>query len=293
VITGTTANTYAANQFKVSATNSKGTSATRTASGEAISVGNCTSAPVVNLMPDCTSKRSVGAQFTLAATVTTVGNTSYEWAVPAGLAIVSGGSTQEVTVECKSLGTYNGSNITVKVTNDCGSVIARASGTIRVLVDGQPGPDITGKNGTYHTYIFPEDIGTWMITNSKEGTPSAKQFPGHEEGERGYYYDYEATVNSSCPDGWSIGSVEQGRLLVEYIGGRNSTSDAIQRWVEFGYAGYWAPNVDWAGWGFESTVRIENHTVLWVNGANLATRYMNNAEFDSYLFPIRCIKNSD
>jgi hypothetical protein len=239
-------------------------------------------------MPDCTYKRSVGAQFTLTATVTTVGNTSYEWTVPAGLTIVSGGSVQTVTVECKSMGTYDGNNITVKVTNDCGSVIARASGTLRVLGDGQPGPDLQGEKGTYHTYVFPEDIGTWMITNSKEGTPTAKQYPGHEEGERGYYYSTSDAL-TACPNNWSLPTYEQAGRLFKYIGLYLSNSHALLPWRDTGLAGYYRISDDtWWYWDFCTTIWTESGFFFY-EPANA-----NNGvgDFSSvYWLPVRCIKN--
>jgi hypothetical protein len=45
---------------------------------------------------------------------------SYRWTLPEGLSIVSGDNTIRITVRCDKTGNYNGSDIKVTVTNDCG-----------------------------------------------------------------------------------------------------------------------------------------------------------------------------
>jgi hypothetical protein len=101
---------------------------------------------------------------------------------------------------------------------------------IAVAVSG-PAGSISGLSGTvYDLYYFGETIGTWMITDLREGTPtSTGTAPGTPQaptciveisGQAAYYYGVEAR-NSNCPDSFRIPTLAE---LLNVLGSLNSAS---------------------------------------------------------------------
>jgi hypothetical protein len=102
---------------------------------------------------------------------------------------------------------------------DIGAGIYVWSGTKWTRVDnehGAYGPNLVVGSNTYRTYIYPGNIGTWMLDPSKEGTPDCKQYQGKTEGERGYYYK-KANYASACLDGWHVPSRGELEKLMNYL----------------------------------------------------------------------------
>jgi hypothetical protein len=188
--------------------------------------------------------------------IITSGNTTYEWTVPAstGLTVIDGTSNSSITLQTTGQGTINGNAIKLTVTNSVGSVSANMLGTLKVLGDGHPGPDlVVGPNAyhtetfTYQTWVFPDTIGTWMITNSKEGTPTYTTYPGHEPGERGYYYNRNDAA-TACPNGWTMPALSKARYLLNFIGGWGSSSTTITIWGRNTIAGVYDYTQVWTAW---------------------------------------------
>jgi hypothetical protein len=232
VVTGTVEGIYLADTFKVSATtNGCGTSEEGTGVSGVIVVEQCSNeAPSDLFVLELSGVRVIGSRFTISLWVISKGTTVYDWSLPAGLTVVSGAGTMTVTVECTAIGTYSGSDIQVKVTNDCGNLTVTGSGTVKVVGRGTQGPDLAGANGTYTTFRYPMNLGTLMTTNSKEGTPSSKKHSTHEEGERGYYYN-ATDAPSACPDGWTLPTLQQLRGLQSYFSAISSVTAENEPWV--------------------------------------------------------------
>jgi uncharacterized protein (TIGR02145 family) len=85
---------------------------------------------------------------------------------------------------------------------------------------------VEGKNGTYRTYTYPNGLGTWMVDNSKEGTAAFTTYPGHKQGERGYYYSWEQAAGA-CPDGFQLPSTEQYTSLRSFVVANYTGSDRV------------------------------------------------------------------
>ncbi|GHT72058.1 hypothetical protein AGMMS50239_41410 [Bacteroidia bacterium] len=107
---------------------------------------------------------------------------------------------------------------------------------------------VTGTNGTYRIYTYPDGVGTWMIDNSKEGTPAATTYPGQSEGERGYYYTWGQAAGA-CPSGFHLPTTGEFDKLATYI---NSavTADEKNHWFSgsANAGGYIPSTKTWSGW---------------------------------------------
>ncbi|MDR0680297.1 MAG: fibrobacter succinogenes major paralogous domain-containing protein [Dysgonamonadaceae bacterium] len=145
----------------------------------------------------------------------------------------------------------------------------------------------------YKIYTYPYDVGTWMLENSKEGTPSATTYTGRAEGERGYYYTFEQAPEA-CPntDGWYLPNPTEWRGLATYLNAHTSSPTAWPYWLDWGiYAGRCA-NIAKSEFSHWSNIvwyytTVEN--VLFVGGEGRLERQDNNT-WTGGAYPVRCIK---
>jgi hypothetical protein len=253
VVTGAAEGIYYANDIKVYAYNSYDRSE-GVGTGGIIFVETCTLPPSDLYFAALNINCTLGYRFTAYLTTNTKGNTKYEWSVPAGLTIVetSPEGTPHAIIEATAIGNYKGSDIKIKISNDCGSIIGSGSGTITVNAQGTQGADLVGDNGTYTTFNYPMGLGTWMTANSKEGNPTYKQYPGYEEGERGYYYSYKE-LSMACPQGWSIPTKKALRKVIQFALSLPTGNEAHDSWWSLdNLAGFFREStpVEWGSTGY-------------------------------------------
>ncbi|GHT39924.1 hypothetical protein FACS189437_04690 [Bacteroidia bacterium] len=63
---------------------------------------------------------------------------------------------------------------------------------------------ITSGSNTYACRTYLRGVGTWMISNSKEGNPSVKYYTGTAAGgDYGYFYT-RSEANTACPSGFRL-----------------------------------------------------------------------------------------
>jgi hypothetical protein len=116
--------------LSVLARNDCGDSAPQPATGT-ITVRDCTGAPTGGSITGLTQTVAVNASFEMSVTgVSTSGNTTYKWNIPAGLTL--DGADDQAVVHYTAAATVSGVEITCTMTNDCGSFIA--TGNINVNV---------------------------------------------------------------------------------------------------------------------------------------------------------------
>jgi uncharacterized protein (TIGR02145 family) len=243
-------------RLRVNAFNTIGRSNYRNATGDTIYVGNATAAPIIDSVPTFRNVRSVGARIEVTPRIISSGSTSYNWTVPAGLQAINGTSDNTIVLRTVAQGTIDPSTLKLTVTNSMGSVTSGMKGSLVVAGDGHPGPDlVVGPNEyhpeetfTYKTWVYPGNVGTWMITNSKEGTPTYTTYEGHTEGERGYYYDRAAATDIACPTGWAVPTSRQASILQAFFG-QFPENTAWETWRNADlYPGNWLYNGGWAAW---------------------------------------------
>jgi hypothetical protein len=132
--------------------------------------------------------------------------------------------------------------------------------------------------------------GCWMRENSKEGTPSAKQYgkgtaDEKAEGERGYYYTWEQ-AQTACPPGFSVPSFAQFDQLYAVIG---QNAQQIAQWGHIsgggrGWGGFYDSRWHvWSHWGAgiwrayqkDEIVSLGDRFVIWYSA--------------DYCTPTRCV----
>ncbi|MDR0541782.1 MAG: hypothetical protein LBH19_06170, partial [Dysgonamonadaceae bacterium] len=163
-------------------------------------------------------------------------------------------------------GIYAAGTITVAASNACGTSATKSNeSNIRVFSNNtRPEETVTGNNGSYRVYCYPDDVGCWMIDNSKEGSAMASQYvnenESHGEGERGYYYD-QSQADLACPNGFSLPSLFGDfnyQVQKEYLTCPDTPRGEVEAWLnEGGLAGivngstgtgnYWGKLYMWAG----------------------------------------------
>ncbi|GHS96160.1 hypothetical protein FACS189421_00730 [Bacteroidia bacterium] len=124
--------------------------------------------------------------------------------------------------------------------------------TVTITADKIYG-SVTGKNATYRTYTYPGDIGTYMVDNSKEGDFTSTTYPGHESGERGYYYTWE-NAPTACPDGFELPSpADFDRLHTWFTTTQWQLREGMLHLPDAAFGGeYREPNT-WGAWENRST----------------------------------------
>jgi uncharacterized protein (TIGR02145 family) len=176
----------------------------------------CDEAPYIASVSTLGTNIPIGVPVKVYVTARSAGAPTYQWSVPAGAEIVSGATTDTLVVQFNSQVSFDGSQLFVTVSNDCGSTKRAYNGTFSVTADlGQVGDPLVGVNGTYATYEFPAGIGTWMADWSKEGNPKYKQYGEYGVGERGYYYLHDE-LDQACPAGWRVPNLSEVEELVGF-----------------------------------------------------------------------------
>jgi hypothetical protein len=291
VVTGVTPGTYSYAKtppFRVRAkyNNVVAVSNFRNAGGDSIVVGNAIAVPIIDSIPDMTALRSAGARFTLTPRIITSGNTTYEWTVPTstGLTVIDGTSNSSITLQTTAPGNVDGSIVRLKVINSLGSVTSGMLGKLKILGDGLPGPDLVVEPNEYHpddtftyqTWIFPENIGTWMITNSNEGAPTHTRIASESGGQLVSLYTV-AEKTRACPAGWVLPDANQFRTLIEYMGLIESSSLPYEMWLTQSLPGHW----DALGW---AAIGVYGG---WLDSsADTTGRLIYNARLESFTYTV-------
>jgi uncharacterized protein (TIGR02145 family) len=215
--------------------------------------------------------------------------TSYTWHLPDGL---TGTSTDRIiTITATTAKTYDAGTITVTATNDC-DVSAEQSSTTAVVVTQAvgPGEPIVVGNNTYATYCYPGTVGCWMIQNSKEGTPSSKQYDDKPEGARGYYYSWNLALGA-CPTGWSVPSLEQWSALTTYINGPTEPNEKAHWFGEESMGGYIRENYsEWGDVGEWWSADNNNEAFIAVSTTGLMRKNNGLSALSKIWLSVRCIK---
>ncbi|MDR3260573.1 MAG: hypothetical protein LBT78_01920, partial [Tannerella sp.] len=145
----------------------------------------------------------------------------------------------------------NCNNITVNGVLYEGGVIGGSGG------DPNEGTLVVGAN-TYTTYNY--DGVVWMVTNSKEGTPTATTYTGHTAGENGYYYNSTDKL-TACPSGWHLPTIAEA-LALQAIVRSDVTADNVKWWKQSAYGACAGrnsgtlPNGSWGQWGTTGIWRL-------------------------------------
>jgi hypothetical protein len=263
----------------------------RVVTGVGVSTG-CSEAPEVPGAIALPANVETNVPFTAEVPAVTGNNapTSYTWHLPAGL---TGTSTDRIiSITATTAKTYAVGSITVTATNDCGTSNEQSS-TTAVTVTQAVGPGETIKVGsnTYATYCYPGTVGCWMIQNSKEGTPSSKQYDNKPEGERGYYYSRVLALGA-CPADWSLPSVAQWKVLETYIEGATESTERGHWFDVTTLAGCWWADM-WQGWGSNGAYAT-NEYQSYVAAPTLMggfSVFEGMSRVEEAWFAVRCIKN--
>jgi hypothetical protein len=176
----------------------------------------CDEAPYIVSSSFVDSILPIGVPIKMYVTARSVETLSYTWSVPAGARIISGLNSDTLMVQFDSQVSFNGNQLSVRVANSCGQSTKSYTGLFRVVDLGSPGENLVTGNETYQTYVFPAGMGTWMTDCSKEGNPTFKQYEGHEEGARGYYY-LRGELDTACPEGWTIPNKVAVRKVYDFL----------------------------------------------------------------------------
>jgi uncharacterized protein (TIGR02145 family) len=281
---------YESNTFKVKAKNTE-TSAENTGSGGRIIAKSCEGAPRDGYIPLFSGEiYAQDATITYNLVIARDGPVTIQWTLPQGLSIVSGNGTMQITFSCDKLGTYNGSDIRVKVKNGCGETTVNSSGTFTVISDKGSKGTLEGINGTYTTYKYPNGLGTWMTQNSKEGSPDMKQNGDHAEGERGYYYT-ATEASQACPNGWALPTPTQFSALWTYLKTLTSINEQNEGWLsQETLAGYSNKPEYWDQYGgFRTTAT--GTSVVYYEVSNKRV-YGTPSKAETIASSVRCIKSS-
>ncbi|KAA6348380.1 Exo-poly-alpha-D-galacturonosidase [termite gut metagenome] len=165
-------------------------------------------------------------------------------------AVLTGSRPEDIT-DSKFLRQKNCSNIKVDGVTYEGAIIGDGGNS-----DPNQGILVVGNN-TYTTYDYNGVV--WMVTNSKEGTPTDKQYDGHLEGENGYYYASK-DKESACPAGWRLPTIAEATALADLINA-DPEAENVRWWVNGEYsafAGIRSGSGTWMFWGTQGTWRIGN-----------------------------------
>lgn len=150
----------------------------------------------------------------------------------------------------------NCNNITVNGEAYKGGIVGGSGSS-----DPNQGNFIVGSN-TYTTYNYNGVV--WMVTNSKEGTPTGNQYTGKILGENGYYYNSDDKV-TACPSGWRLPTIAEAQALADLI---NSDLEAenVRWWVNGEYGAFGgiksgSGSGTYQAWGTQGTWRIADGKV--------------------------------
>ena len=159
-----------------------------------------------------------------------------------------------------------------------------------VTVKSANNPDGSGNltvgSNAYKTFEYSGV--TWMVTNSKEGTPSAKSYSNDNVRVNGYYYTW-AQAATACPTGWRLPAQTEWNSLATWVN-NNKTSEGAKFWVTdagSAFAGYC--NGSWNNWGSSG---------YWWGAASgldgyayTGGMYVATGVDPSHWFSVRCVKN--
>jgi hypothetical protein len=267
----------------------------------------------------------VGNTFT--ASVENVGDVTYTWTLPTGL--TGSSTTNSIEITRSAAGIYAAGTITVAASNACGTSATKSSESdIRVFSTNTTSTEtVLGNNGTYNVYCYPDNVGCWMIDNSKEeGVDErgrdiimARQYRNrngtevHGDGERGYYYSMHGAP-FACPNGFSlpkiIGDSRSYPELNTYLTCPDTPQEQIDVWLNpDGMAGSISDRDGYgSGWGEYFYMRMgwdeewledeENYILnplfdipMWYSNNPSAVR-TNFVMSESRGYSVRCVKTN-
>ena len=165
-----------------------------------------------------------------------------------------------------------------------------------VTVKSATNPDGSGNltvgSNTYktYTYTYPNlTTATWMVSNSREGTPSATYYNNNTNQVNGFYYTY-GNASGACPTGWHLPTQAEWTSLKDWVNS-NTGKEGANWWIKdagSAFAGDYAPG--WSNWG--------SYGYWWSAGASGQYFYSGTSGMNgpypntsSYWLSVRCVKN--
>jgi hypothetical protein len=250
--------------------------------------------PKINSISGFPDIHFVDEEFEVTCDATSSNVTTYNWTVPQNMEVVSGDNTSNIRLKAEIPGTYQGAGLSCTVTDACGTTSKAATSDLLACDISEIKTMTSSTSGFVYRYIcYPNNIGCWMIDNSREGNPNVCQYPGHNPGERGCYYSYDEAFGSTspCPAGWTIPTRQAWEDLYSYWTNNNCEKCGWFTMSRYGQAGvFYGPNGTTPdSWG-------DGNVQVWVpypSGSKILLhsngQHPNNyIVFNDELVPVRC-----
>jgi hypothetical protein len=252
----------------------------------------CDEAPVIASLSGLSRTIPKDVPVKVFANARSLVNTSYQWSTPAGTTVEAGVTPDTLYITFHSEGNFSGNDLSVTVTNNCGSTSAHYTGTYAVTDTGTPGQPLVTNNNSYRTYIFPGNLGTWMCDWSKEGSPEGTTYPGKQAGERGYYYSY-SEMEEGCPSGWRIPNRKEIWNLFAFLRSMPEDNEYRQSWLsDEALQGYYSVAGTWIAWNTSAGIRLNNGNYVWYS-ANSGNPDLELFYISMERIGVRCIKDEN
>jgi hypothetical protein len=146
-------------------------------------------------------------------------------------------------------------------------------------------------NNKYPVYKFGDD--TWMLANSKEGTPTCRNFDGDETKNNSYYFTNVQAYTSDqsatpCPDPWHVPSIYEYWVLKHYLDDSPVNADKYALMINpYNIGGYY--DTRWQGYGtYQWSWLGDDSSMLLSDDQPLFEKWGGND-----LLPVRCVKNRE
>jgi uncharacterized protein (TIGR02145 family) len=248
--------------------------------------------PKINSISDLPSYAQLDEEFDVTCDATITGSATYNWNIPSELEAVSDNGAKTIRLKAKNTGEHGG-NISCTVTDAC-STASRSKQWAMTVCNDIDIMTVTGASGfVYHYRCYPDpDAGCWIRENSREGTPTVYNYPGHEPGERGYYYDLAAVsdlTNKVCPDGWTLPSDAQAAAMFHFIQGNNSCTNKFRGEVGGSLSDPSTPDLLWhdGSWSYQDAA-----AGFWSDNLKglIFGSYGCSLQNVPFAYPVRCVK---
>jgi uncharacterized protein (TIGR02145 family) len=184
--------------------------------------------------------------------------------------------------------------------DDSGLFTAGNPGTVKIRATSRDGSSVygekeisitgPGKAGEYNIYCYPNNLGCWMIENSKEGESSMSALPDIAGQAHGYYYALNQ-AHGACPTGFHLPSSSEWSDLARYL---NWDASAIEKFSWFDHEsqdGYWSSG-SLNGWREEGHWWISDLESEFTVDEGLLVRLELHGETETVYLSVRCIKDN-